>query len=84
MIKNVALNDLHVYDVAANKWSTLAIYGDMPASRWGHSLVANQDKIVLFGGMNLNSYCESIIYDIYIDDSTVLDYLGKPVNLKKE
>ena len=62
----MALNDLHVYDVAKNKWCAVAIYGDRPESRWGHRLVANADKIVLFGGMNLNAYCESVFYDVHL------------------
>ena len=66
LIKNVAMNDLHIYEVALNKWATIAIYGNLPGSRWGHRLVANETKIVLFGGMNLGSYCESVLYDIHI------------------
>ena len=83
-IKNVALNDLHIYDVALNRWSALALYGDILGSRWGHRLVSNQNKIVLFGGMNLTSYCESVVYDIHIDDSVVIDYLSKPITLLEE
>lgn len=83
-IKNVALNDLHIYDVAHNRWSALALYGDILGSRWGHRLVANQNKIMLFGGMNLTSYCESVLYDIHIDDSVVVDYLSKPIALLEE
>ena len=40
-LKNVALNDLHLYDIASNRWAALAIYGDIPESRWGHRLVSN-------------------------------------------
>ena len=66
-IKNVALNDLHVLDVATKRWCTLALYGEsIPESRWGHCIVANDSKIMIFGGMNLTSYCESILYDIFI------------------
>ena len=65
-IKNVALNDLHILDVASNRWCSIAMYGDTPASRWGHKLVANENKIMLFGGMSLDSYCESVLYDIHI------------------
>ena len=75
-MKNVALNDLHIYDITANRWSALAIYGDIPMSRFGCCLVAKKEKIVLFGGMNLNAYCESALYDIYLDDSLVIDYLS--------
>ena len=68
-IKNVALNDLHIMDVESNTWCRIAMYGDIPGSRWGHKLVANENKIMLFGGMNLNSYCESVLYDIHIGKS---------------
>lgn len=37
-IKNVALNDLHMYDINLNAWLTVAIYGEIPPGRWGHSL----------------------------------------------
>lgn len=39
---------------------------------------------MLFGGMNLSSYCESVLYDIHIDDNLVIDYLSKPNTLKDE
>ena len=65
-IKNVALNDLHIYDVASNTWSAVAMYGDIPGSRWGHRLVSNENKVMLFGGMNLSIYCESVFHDIII------------------
>ena len=62
----MALNDLHIYDTIANKWWAIAMYGDIPGSRWGHTLIANQSKIMIFGGMNLGSYCESVLYDVLI------------------
>ena len=66
IIRNVALNDLHIYDIKSNRWAAIAMYGDIPGSRWGHRIVANDTKIMLFGGMNLSSYCESVLYDIHV------------------
>jgi hypothetical protein len=37
-IKNIALNDVCLYDIEANKWDTLALHGFYPSSRWGHSM----------------------------------------------
>ena len=99
IIKNVALNDLHILDIEANCWIAIAMYGDIPGSRWGHRLVSNDQKIMLFGGMNLSSYYESVVYDIhiskysplapnffhlYLGDNAVHDFLMKPVGLKPE
>ena len=68
-IKNVALNDLHIYDIQKNTWCAIALYGDIPNSRWGHKLCANENKVMLFGGMNLNSYNDSEVYEIFIGKS---------------
>lgn len=80
-IKNVALNDLHIYDVDSNRWAAIAIYGDIPSSRWGHRLVANESKIMLFGGMNLSSYCESVLYDIHIGKCNKFSLLSVNLSL---
>jgi len=47
-------------------------------------LFQTSKKIMLFGGMNLSSYCESVVYDIHIDDNAVFDFLIKPSSLKPE
>ena len=41
-IHNVALNDMHIYDIGTNTWAAIALYGDIPNSRWGHTLCANE------------------------------------------
>jgi hypothetical protein len=54
-LKNVAMNDLHLLDLYSNTWLTVAIFGEsMITSRWGHSMVASKDKLLILGGMNLN------------------------------
>jgi len=59
--QNVALNDVNVLNLVTLEWTQLAIYGIQPASRWGHMIVPNRqfhpDGIVVFGGVNLQSYC---------------------------
>lgn len=35
-IRNTALNDVHMFDIAEKEWKTVAIYGYIPMSRWGH------------------------------------------------
>ena len=75
-LKNVALNDLHVYDISSNTWSPVALYGDIPNSRWGHKLCANENSILLFGGMNLTSYNDSEIFEIHVDDNKDIEYLS--------
>ena len=66
-MKTVALNDLHLMDMNTNDWMTVAIFAEeLPDSRWGHTLSASNEKLLLLGGMNLNTYCESVVFDIVI------------------
>ena len=75
-MNTVALNDLHLMDIQTNDWLTVAIFAEeMPDSRWGHSLCASDDKLLLLGGMNLNTYCESVVFDIQIDDQAIQQHL---------
>jgi hypothetical protein len=66
-LRTVALNDLHLLDIKTNTWNTVAIFTDeIPEQRWGHSMVASRHKLMIFGGMNLNQYCESSVFEIVI------------------
>ncbi len=36
------------------------MYGQIPLSRWNHSLVATDDnRLIIFGGLNMTSYMNS-------------------------
>eukprot|EP00434_Breviolum_minutum_P012466 symbB.v1.2.010982.t1/scaffold725.1/size168906/8 len=48
-------DDLWYYDTTVNQWSALQIFGNLPPSRKGHSMIArnphtNDTQVVLFGG----------------------------------
>jgi hypothetical protein len=58
-LKNTALNDIHMYDIEFKTWKTLAIYGYIPMSRWGASSTVYRNKIVIFGGKNLDTFALS-------------------------
>ena len=64
--QNVALNDICIYNVNTNEWTALAMYGQMPCSRWSHIFLNNRshnpDGFFVFGGVNLNNYCKSRIF----------------------
>lgn len=64
--KNVALNDICMYNVNTNEWVAIAMYSHMPCSRWSHTITTNstyaEDGILIFGGVNLKNYCKSKVY----------------------
>jgi len=75
-MSTVALNDLHVMDVRNRTWASVAMFAEeVPDSRWGHSLVASREKLLLFGGMNLNAYCESVVFELILNEDEIRAYL---------
>ena len=55
-IQNIALNDIHIFDIENRAWTTIALYGYLPLSIWGHCSTVYDSKIVIFGGKNLDRY----------------------------
>jgi hypothetical protein len=70
---NIALNDLHLFDLHNLQWITVALFASgpepLPLSRWGCSLVSadaaggigSGDTIMMFGGLNTKNYCEGCV-----------------------
>jgi len=70
--KNVALNDICIFNVNLKQWISLVIYGTHPCSRWSHLMVPNRgwnaDGMLVFGGVNLNNYCKSRLHTFLISN----------------
>jgi hypothetical protein len=71
--QNVALNDICLFNLNKMEWQTLAMYGDVPCSRWSHCFTMNRgegsgatDGFLVFGGVNLRNYCRSKVYQFQI------------------
>ena len=64
----VALNDICIFNINQRTWEQLALFGQLPLSRWKHSMVAmnndmsESDGFMIFGGANLRCYCRSKIF----------------------
>lgn len=59
-IGNIAMNDINLFNTQTFEWEALAMYGQIPLSRWNHSLVSvEEDKLLIFGGLNMNTYMHS-------------------------
>eukprot|EP00347_Sterkiella_histriomuscorum_P022130 403331578 len=71
--QNVAMNDICLFNVNLKEWQPLAMYGQMPCSRWSHVLTMNGnsrgDGFIVFGGVNLKNYCKSRLYQFEIWNS---------------
>ena len=72
----MALNDICLYNIESNTWESLVIYGDMPCSRWGHSLIATDKHFVVFGGVNSDRYCNADVFAFAFDPKIVANELS--------
>lgn len=63
-LKNIGLNDMHLYDVNLNTWVSVCLFNQIPCSRWGHVICGGKQKnsddyqgdtLIIFGGINLKS-----------------------------
>lgn len=62
-----SFNDLHVLDIESFEWLRTEPGGNPPDPRGGHvaSILANQDKLVIYGGWSFTSqFSNMMIYDI--------------------
>lgn len=76
---NIALNDIHLFNTQRFEWETLAMYGQLPLSRWNHSIVnVDDDKLLIFGGLNTTTYMNSSSLLLFkIGDYAVEKYTAK-------
>lgn len=61
---NEYLDDIHVLDMAAFRWSTLIPLGEKPSPRVGHALVAYNEFVFVLGGHEEASKKETKLYCI--------------------
>lgn len=65
---SVALNDICLFNINLSQWESIAMFGQLPMSRWKHAMVAmnsqqsTKDGFMIFGGTNLSCYCRSKIF----------------------
>ena len=68
--RNVALNDVCMFNTVTREWTSLAMYGIQPCSRWSHVIVPNREcnpnGFLVLGGVNLNNYCRSKLYSFQV------------------
>lgn len=62
--------DLHVLDLTNLHWSQVIVAGHVPRARWAHSCGTLQDKIVLFGGIEVNEFSSNETFILTLTPST--------------
>jgi len=80
---NIGLNDMHMFNILTRTWVSIAIYNDLPSSRWGHSMVNTQsnldsggeEEILLFGGVNINTFCDPSVFKFNFNERTIIKFI---------
>lgn len=62
--------DLHVLDLTNLHWSQAIVGGHLPRARWAHSCGSLQDKIVLFGGIEVSQFSSNETFILTLTPST--------------
>ena len=62
--------DLHVLDLTNLHWSQAIVGGHLPRARWAHSCGTLQDKIVLFGGIEVSQFSSNETFILTLNAST--------------
>ena len=76
--RNVALNDFHLLKIKTREWQSLALFGEeIPESRFGHSMTALKDRIIIFGGANLKHYCAADVFEVRFEG--VKEYIQRKI-----
>ena len=57
-------DDVHKFDLRAGKWVPVTVTGAKPPKMSGHSAVAFGDKLVVFGGMNMEA--QEMYNDVWV------------------
>ena len=73
------MNDINLFNTQTFEWETLAMYGQIPLSRWNHSIASvDDDKLVIFGGLNMTTYMHSSTLVVFeMSDYAVENFLAK-------
>ena len=73
-IGDYALGDLCVFNVINSTWESFDIKGNIPESRWGHSMSAYGTKIYLFGGITHKKFMDNSLYCLETDEETIMSF----------
>ena len=64
--QGIIFNDLFVLDLDSFMWYRVGMYNDFPVSRYDHSAIIYENKLICFGGMSDNHFIGSDIYVVNI------------------
>jgi len=76
---NIAMNDVNLLNTQTLEWETVAMYGQIPLSRWNHTLVPlDEERLVIFGGLNMTTYMNSSSLQVFeFGDYAVENWVAK-------
>jgi hypothetical protein len=69
------LNDLILFDLSAYRWQALIVYGFIPSKRWGHVMGAEENAILVLGGVGETTLASSSVYKLIMNKKVIKENL---------
>ena len=84
---NIGLNDICIFNINTKTWESLAIFGEMPCSRWSHVITQvrgdskeDEEGFIMLGGVNLKSYCSSTLWNFTLHDQDKSKFKARKIS----
>lgn len=76
------LNDLIVLDLESARWEAIVVYGFAPSKRWGHVMAAEENALLVFGGVSESRLASATVYTLEMNAKTVKENLNECKKIK--
>jgi len=63
------VSDISAYNIASCRWETLLLKGQKPGPRHGAAAVSIGSKILYFGGMGKDRFCQTSLFSLETDQN---------------
>ena len=75
------IQEVSIFNIEQFHWEEVHMFGDLPANRYSFCFANLGQKILIFGGMRINKFCNSEVYSLETEESTVADCVKGWMNL---
>ena len=83
----ISLNDIHILNLETMCWNNVSVsrYRNYkPDGRYGHSAAVLDSKLIIFGGLNMKTYCKSQIAMLELNQDYAKEFMKQKVTIEAE
>lgn len=76
------LNDVTLLDLSVCRWQPVVVYGFHPSKRWGHVMGAEENAVLVLGGVGETTLASSTIHKLIMNRKAIKDNLMECKKIK--